>query len=250
MHLKRMADSKTKNPVILISDGSIAAFSIFNPNDWNGESKPIIASCAAQYSLLLFATSALAKTYEGANQVCQARMGDLSQQWRRAPWDLQRGSYFVEIPAVHLSIQAFLSTVKTLLDLLAQLLSSERLVHVKLHGFHKKGQSVGGEVLHALAHKKNPQRAEIAARVREYLTEQKAAWIDGAVSARDNLAHAVRGMPQVMWELEISNQGDSISCDRIVPPHIGDEPFEQYSHTTAAKVEMLSTTILQALRTA
>jgi hypothetical protein len=243
-----MDNPREWNPVIFAFEGTWAAHSIFNPNEWDEESKAIIASCSAQFSLLLFVCSTLSSASEGVQQVCERRMNELQHQWLRAKWNLHQCRYFVPVPPVHLSIQAFLVTIKTLLDLLAQLMSTERLVQTKLHGFHKKGRNVGGEVLHALKNKRNPVRGEVATDVRSYILEQKAIWIDNAVLARDYLTHPKRGITQVMWELEVAAENDSIRCDQIMPPHIGDSPFDQFVTTTAAQMEEFSTTILQKLR--
>lgn len=243
-----MEESQDWNPVILVAQESIAAFTIFNPNDWSQASKGIVASCAAQFALLNYANSALSKAQEGAAPICNERLAELQRQWRRSQWDLSRGRYFVEIPAVHLSIQSFLVTVKTLLDLLSQLLSTERIVHTKLHGFHKKGSVVGGEVLHALAKKRNPQQATAAENIRQQIIQSKAVWIDDAVVARDYLAHPVRGAPQVMWELEVRASDGGITCDRIVPPHVGDYPFDHYAKEILAAVDAFATGYLDNIR--
>ena len=242
------ADQKT--PAIFVFEGTTPAHSIFNPNEWSNDSKAVIASCSAQFALLLFASTALATAHEGVAQICAQRVAELQRQWRASRWDLQRLRYFVEVPSVHLSIQAFLVTVKTLLDLMAQLLSTERVVHTRLHGFHKKGRVVGGEVLYALAHKRNPLRGEAAARIREYLTEQKSVWIDEVVEARDCLAHPTRGAPQVMWELEVKAEDGSLACERIVPPHIGEQAFDRYAASVAGLCEVFATKILADVRTA
>ena len=243
-----MEDSRDSNPVILVARESIAAFTIFNPNDWSPESKGIVASCAAQFALLNYAKTALSKVEEGAAPICNERLAELQRQWRRSQWDISRGRYFVEIPAVHLSIQSFLVTVKTLLDLLSQLLSTERIVHTRLHGFHKKGSVVGGEVLHALAKKRNPQQVTAAENLRQQIIESKKVWIDDAVAARDYLAHPVRGAPQVMWELEVRVDRGGIVCDRIIPPHVRDYAFDRYTESTLGAMNDFATSFLANIR--
>jgi hypothetical protein len=56
--------------------------------------------------------------------------------------------YFAEIPEVHLFIQVFLNSVKAFLDLIVQLIYTEEIVYKNIHGFHKKGNDPGGEILH------------------------------------------------------------------------------------------------------
>lgn len=186
----------------------------------------------------------------GVEQFCAQKVAELQSQWRAGRWELPRGQYFVEIPPVHLSIQAFLVTAKTLLDFLAQLMSSERLIHVKLHGFHKKGRVVGGEVLHALMHKRNSVRGATATGIRDFIGEQKPVWIDEVVEARDFLAHPTRGTPQVMWELVVTETAGFIQCERVIPPHIGDLPFDKYAEFVVGQVELFAAGLLAKLRTA
>jgi len=158
----------------------------------------------------------------------EARVADLRHQWRLGHWDTSRFRYFAEVPAVHLSIQAFLVLGKNLLDLLSQLLSSQRIVHTLLHGFHKKGSVVGGVVLHALTRKRNPRQTSVAEAISEHINRHKATWIDRAVGARDLLTHPVRGTTtQLMCELQIRVDEDQIVCDHVVSPHVGDQPFDR-----------------------
>jgi hypothetical protein len=44
-------NSLPKTPIIIPHHTSVPAYSIFNPNEWVGDSKPVITSCAAQYNL-------------------------------------------------------------------------------------------------------------------------------------------------------------------------------------------------------
>ncbi len=244
-----MDHGEERVPAIFVFEGTTPAHSVFNPNQWGDESRAVIASCSAQFALLLFSITSLPLAHATVQQICEQRIGELQRQWRTSRWPVGGLRYFVEVPSAHLSIQAFLVTVKTLLDLMAQLLSTERVVHTKLHGFHKKGHVVGGEVLHALAHKRNPLRAEAAEKIRELLLEQKGVWIDQAVEARDYLGHPTRGAPQVMWELEMKLADNSLLCDRVVPPHVGHQSFDTYAANVVAACEALATTILAELRT-
>jgi len=49
-----MSEIENKTPIILLHKSSVPAFSVFNPNDWDGKSKQIIDLCAINYGLLLY----------------------------------------------------------------------------------------------------------------------------------------------------------------------------------------------------
>lgn len=237
-------------PTICVDRTAAPAHSLFNANEWSQQSKPIILSCAAQYGLLLHALESLSGVFRAGVQTCEARLRDLQLHWRTAPWELERARYLVEVPTVHLYVQAFLATVKTLLDLLAQLTSAQGLVLKKVHGFHKKGQCVGGELLEILTKKAAPGRQEAASELRRYLSEQKEIWIDELIRARDNMAHPQRGIYQVMWELELLVAGGELECRRVVAPHLNDQLFDEYARNTIGHVKLASANILRILRTA
>lgn len=237
-------------PTICVDRTAAQAHSLFNANEWSGESKPIILSCAAQYGLLLHALESLSGVFRNGVETCEARFGDLRLHWRTAPWELERGRYLVEVPTVHLYVQAFLATVKTLLDLLAQLTSTQGLAIKKVHGFHKKGQCIGGELLEILAMKAAPGREEAASELRRYLSEQKDIWIDELVRARDNMAHPQRGMYQVMWELGLVVAGGELKCRRVVAPHVNHQSFDEYARKTIGHVKLASANILRIVWTA
>jgi len=113
----------------------------------------------------------------------------LQGDWAKATWDLDRCDYLVEIPEFHLCVEAYLSTIKTLLDLLAQLVTTEGIVNKKVHGFHKKRSQVGGELLHVLEAKAYSAKKSIASQLHQQVQEHKAIWIDQVVQLRDNLVH-------------------------------------------------------------
>ena len=126
-------------------DGSTApAHSLFNANEWRKESKTLVTSCAAQFGLLLHTAACVRSEVARGARVCGSRFEDLKIQWSQAQWDVARVRYLVEVPQVHLHIQAFLAAGKTLLDLLAQLVSTEGLVATKVHGFHTASSSCRG----------------------------------------------------------------------------------------------------------
>jgi hypothetical protein len=234
-------------PTICVDQSTAPAHSLFNPNEWRRESKALVSSCAAQFGLLLYTVAHVREECARGARVCGLRFEDLRMQWRQAQWDVSRGRYLVEVPAVHLHIQAFLAVGKTLLDLLAQLVSTERLVTTKVHGFHKKGSVIGGELLYTLTNKASAGREAQAAELRAFLVQEKAAWIDCLVKARDDLAHPQRGMYQVLWDLELAASGHDLKCARTVLPCVGGLAFDLYIEKTMGAFEKMAATFLRLI---
>ncbi len=224
------------------------ALSIFNPNEWRGNSRSIIEACSAQHGLLLHIKEGLKNAMQIGASVCQAAFEEFKIQWKSASWNVNVGCYLVEVPPVHLYIHGFLSTSKALLDLVVQLASSEGLVNKSVHGFHKKGKRIGGEFLDILSKKAAPGREKAASALSCYLLEQKSAWIDKLVNARDDMAHPERGMRQIMWELELVASGADIRCVRMVPPFLGGFCFDKYIANTANDIETACIRILSLMR--
>lgn len=217
-----------RTPTICADRATWSAYSLFNPNEWRVESRAVVSSCAAQFGLLLHTVGCARNEIANGTRACELRLEDLRVQWQMGRWEIGRGRYLVEVPTVHLQVQAFLVTGKTLLDLLAQLASTEGLVIKKVHGFHKKGSAVGGELLHMLSNRASRGKENQASALRAFLESEKTVWIDNLVRARDDLAHPQRGMLQVMWEIQLAESGDGLRADCVVPPHIANLPFDKY----------------------
>ena len=234
-------------PTVCVDQSTAPAHSLFNPNEWRRESKALVSSCAAQFGLLLHTAAHVHQEGARGERVCELRFEDLRRQWCRGRWDASRGRYLVEVPTVHLHIQAFLTVGKTLLDLLAQLVGTEGLVTTKVHGFHKKGPVIGGELLYTLTKNASAGREAQAAELRAFLVQEKAAWIDCLVKARDDLAHPQRGMYQVLWELELAESGPDLKCARIVPPSVGGLAFGQYVEKAMGAFETMAANFLRLI---
>ena len=73
------ADDRT--PAIFVFEGTTAAHSIFNPNEWSNDSKAVIASGSAQFALLLFASTALPKAHAGVAQICAQRVAEVQPSY-------------------------------------------------------------------------------------------------------------------------------------------------------------------------
>jgi hypothetical protein len=239
-----------KIPVIVLDNTSKTAYMIFNSNDWDGNSKAIISSCAAQFSLLEYQATKLQSLVHRSRKICELRFKELHDQWEKSPWDVKKCDYLVEIPEFHLNIQAYLATIKALLDLTAQLISAKGIVNKTVHGFHKKGTRVGGELLQILNTKAKPEKADTASKLIKLIDEQKTIWIDRAVEVRDILIHPEEGLLQIMFRLEISVKKGELKLLKIKQPSLASQPFAEYAQITFMQVENFSKAFLKIIKAA
>jgi hypothetical protein len=194
-------------------------------------------------------TSEAAHALERGEAVCKLRLQELQKQWRTHPWRLDRSQYLVEVPTVHVLVQAYLSSAKTLLDFLAQLTTTEGVVGKVVHGFHKKGDDPGGELLGILKTRAAPGRRDQAERLRAYLAEQKDVWIDDLVDARDFLAHPKRGMAQIYWGIDLVEMEGALSAKEWSPPRITGQPFHEYLTSQTDTIGAFAKEYVQLVRT-
>ena len=181
-------------PVVCADKSVIAGSEIFNPNSWTGASKGIIQSCWTEYSVLDHCVGQIAGMCRDANCLCQNQIKSIQEQWNTKRFDLGKVVIYCQQPDLHLRIEAFFSGIKTLLDLIVQLLTSEEVVSVVVDGFHRAQDVYGGKVLNALTNNASNDRKEIAAKAAALISQHKEAWIDHAVFARNQLIHPKKGM--------------------------------------------------------
>lgn len=144
-------------------------------------------------------------------------------------FDLGKVVIYGQQPDLHMRIEAFFSGVKTLLDLIVQLLSSEKVVGGGIDGFHRAQDIYGGKVLNVLARNALSDRKDTAARATELINLHKASWIDQAVLARDQLIHPRRGMHQVMFQIEFTEKDGKLVDKKVIPPQIDSVPIDRYA---------------------
>ena len=243
--MKEKPSSIYKTPAILIDPASVQAFHIFNPNDWSGLSKAIVSSCAAQHGLLNYSVNKLNVLFGNAEKICLPKIIELKDQWKTSRWPIDLCNYFAEVPEVHLFIQVYLNSIKAFLDLIVQLISTEKIVYKKIHGFHKKGKDPGGELLHTIKNKANIKK--IADSLLELIVRQKERWIDDAVNARDSLVHPEKGLIQVMFQLEIEAKNSEIELTGIRKPSIGTTDFNQWAGETLENLSAFSESFISIL---
>jgi hypothetical protein len=239
-----------KIPTIMLDNTSKSAYAIFNPNDWIDNSKPIIVSSAAQYSLLEYQATKLPSLAQYSRKICELRFNEIQDQWEKSPWDINKGDYLIEVPEYHLNIQAYLATIKIFLDLIVQLISSEGIVNATVDGFHRKGEVIGGKLLKILENNAKQEKSDAARKLIKFIIEQKNSWIDQAVNVRDLLVHPDEGMAQVMFRLEIVHKNEKLKLHRVWQPSLAGLQFDQYAQITLMQVEYFSKNILEIIQAA
>ena len=121
-------------PVICLAPDSASAFDTFKPNDWSGQSRAIVNSCAATAGVMRHNVRKIRELCASGKEVCRLRFGDLA-----ASSVLGRVRIFVQVPELHSAIVCFLVSAKTVLDFLTQLTCAQGVVNARLDGFHGQG---------------------------------------------------------------------------------------------------------------
>lgn len=242
-----MNNTEAKIPTILMHRSSAPAYSIFNPNDWSNKNKQIIELCAINYGLLTFTSETIKDVFASANVLCASSFKNLVSQWEMARWELSKCIYFVDVPQLHLSILSFLSSVKTFLDVLVQIIGTEGIVSSEIHGFHKKGKSVGGQLLQMLNNNARTANKDKARSLHKLIVKHKSLWIDDVVNNRDLLIHP-EGFLKIMFSLAVSEKDGHLSLDKILTPSLGNVTFDKYAHNTLSYVDIFSKDVLDCLR--
>ena len=228
-----MSKIENKTPVILLHKSSVPAFSVFNPNDWYNKSKPIIDLCAINYGLLLYTSKIINNIFENAHILCTPSLNNLRAQWEKAKWELTNCNYFVDVPQkkLHLSIHSFLSSVKTFLDVVVQLIGTEGLVSAKIRGFNKEGNIIGGRLLKILENNATKSNKHEAKTLHDLIVKHKELWIDDVVKNRDLLVHP-EGFSKIMFVFVLSEKNGNLNLDEILKPSFGNVVFDKYALDT------------------
>ncbi len=243
-------NDKDRVPVVCVDRSAVAAFSLFNPNDWTGQSRGVVQSCATELSVLRYSVARIDRLCADAKDACRHHFEALNGQWQISPWDLGRSIYFGQVPELHVLIESFFAGLKSLLDLDSQLLTTERIAGVALDGFHRTKDVYGGTVINALDNNVRNGKEVIAATVKALIMKHKAAWIDAAIASRDMLVHPVRGAQQLMFEIRVENSGESLDYLGAVPPHVSEVPIGSYTSARIEDVYQFSAELLKTLREA
>jgi len=232
--------NKQKIPAICLHPASVPSFEVFNLNEWQGRSKGIVQSCSTEYAVLLYGCTRLSEACREAKTLCQPHFETLNQYWQDQPWDLSKVEHYCEVPAVHLSIEGFFSSIKSLLDLLVQLLSSEHIVNAQVNGFHKQGGVIGGRVLNALERNVSPGKKPMAEELKVLVLKNKEEWIDEATGLRHQLLHPTQGVQQVMFKMEIADHDGQLQYHSAIPPAINGERIDNYGAWMRDRIKRFS----------
>ena len=128
-------------PTIHLHRTSVGSYKIFNPNNWNNkQSKAIIDSCASEHSTLRYAIVRLDALCKNISPLWKPSFENLQKMWAQSRWRNHLLVHLVQVPELHVLIEFFLSGVKTLLDLIVQLVRSEQVINADVHGYHEEGR--------------------------------------------------------------------------------------------------------------
>jgi len=235
-------------PVICAAPSTVVGAEIFNPNSWPTDSKGIVHSCLAEFSVLHHCVGQILAKCKEPERLCQPQIATLQEQWAAAKFDLGKVVLFGEQPDLHMRIEAFFSLVKSLLDLMVQLLSSEKIVTASIHGFHRVQNVYGGSVLNALQNNAPNDRKELARKIEALLNEHKDKWIDQVIGARDQLIHPKRGMLQLMFQFDCAEKDGKLVCTQISPPAIGSTPIDRYAQRTLEQARTFASAFVALLQ--
>ena len=216
-------------PVICVDHSGVVGTEIFNINFWAADSKGIIQSCGTEYSMLHHCVSQIIDMCAQGERLCEKHIQTLQEQWSKAKFDLGKVIIYGQQPDLHIRIEAFFSGVKSLLDLLVQLLSSEKIVSAAIHGFHRANNVYGGRVINALRNNASRDHKALATQLAALISEHKGVWIDRAIDARDQLIHPKEGMHQLMFQLDFVEVEGKLACARVKPPNIDSVPIDKYA---------------------
>ncbi len=242
-----VSEPASRTPIVCVDECAVAAAVLFDPNPWSGNTKGLIQSCWSEYSVLHHCTSQIVATCKESKSLCARHITKVENQWTEKKFDLEKVIIFGQEPDLHLLIEAFFSGVKSLLDLLVQLLSSGGIVNTKIDGFHRNKDIYGGTVLNALENNVPTAKKDAAAKFRVLISANKTKWIDQAISARDLLVHPEKGMFQLMFMLEFIERNGKLVCVEAHPPAIGGERIDQYAQHVLEDVDRFTSEFIRLL---
>lgn len=235
-------------PVICVDPSTVIGTEIFNSNSWSADSKGLVDSCLAEFSVLHHCIGQIVAMCKEPERLCQGQIATFQQQWAIAKFDLGKVILLGEQPDLHMRIEAFFSGVKSLLDLIVQLLSTEKIVAATIHGFHRDQNVYGGSVLKTLQNNTPKNKREVASKIEALLTEHKNKWIDQVITARNLLIHPKGGMSQLMLHFDCEEKDGRLVCTRITPPIIDSMPIDQYAQHTFEQARIFASAFVALLQ--
>jgi len=234
-------------PIICVDPSTVACAEVFNPNAWEGSSKGVIQSCWSEYSVLYHCVRQLSEMCESGDKICANNVTTIQGQWKQSKFDLNKVECFGQQPDLHIRIEAFFSGIKSLLDLIVQLLTTEKIVAAPISGFHRDGDVYGGRVLKTIRNNGTKERKDIATKIDALVCEHKKKWIDRVIAARDQLVHPAKGMHQLMFHLEFAEKHGSLIFVRAHPPHIESTPIHKFAGEVLEQTTVFCSALLKLL---
>ncbi|TAK52593.1 MAG: hypothetical protein EPO27_00875 [Betaproteobacteria bacterium] len=234
-------------PVICVDPSTVVGAELFNPNAWEGGSKGVIQSCWSEYAVLHYCVHQLSEMCEGGDKICANNIATIQDQWKQSKFDLNRVACLGQQPDLHIRIEAFFSGVKSLLDLIVQILSTDRVVAAAIDGFHRDGDVYGGRVLKALRNNATKEKKAVAEKIDALISEHKKKWIDRVIAARDQLVHPAKGMHQLMFYLEFTEEHGALIFVRAHPPHIESTPIHKFAGDILDQTTVFCSNLLKLL---
>lgn len=220
------------------------AHKLFEFNKWQADSKSVTQSCITQYGLINYTVISLDKVFNDLDNICQKRLLEYPFNLKEDKWDFARCAFFIENPIIHLYTQAFLAEVKTFLDLVIQLVCTEKVVSAGLNGFHEKGE----RVLNVLTNNVVSGRNRSASRLIKLITDHKGIWIDQFIDFRDGLIHLPRGMMQIMVSVELEDINSKVSIKSVTRPSVNGMNFNDFAHLILNKLDLFTKEMISILK--
>lgn len=233
---------------ICVDPSAVSSYYVFNTNDWQGASREIVQSCTAEYSALQYAVDRIAVACSNSTERCQAHFETLQRSIDNPSEIVPKIVVYGQVSEVHVLIQAFFSGMKSLLDLIVQLISSENIVGPHVRGFNRDGDIYGGRVLNRLSNNVVSGRTEVAQQLFDLISEHKETWIDEVIVSRDLLIHPTKGAFLVMFPMELAVVDGELVYKGAVPPSVGDEPIDRYTAKRLANIKEFSVAFLGAIQ--
>jgi hypothetical protein len=131
---------------------------------------------------------------------------------------------------------------------MVQLLATENIVSAGVHGFHRTNDVYGGKVIKALQNNAVKDHKELAKNIEEFIVRHKNQWIDQVVRARDDLIHPKKGMFQLMFQMDFTENNGDLVCTQVKSPSIDSTPIDQYATRTLQQVTEFATAFIAHLQ--
>ncbi len=238
----------TRIPIICVDQSTWESTKVFNPNSWSGDSKGIAQSCWVELSVLRHCIVQIHALCTDRKTQCSSQIANIQKQYKSAQFPIEKSIVFAEKPELHMRIEAFFSGVKSLLDLMVQLLTTENIVSVAVHGFHRTKNVYGGSVINALQNNATKNHKELAKNIEKLIAQHKNQWIDQVVRARDDLIHPRKGMFQLMFQMDFEENNGDLICTQVKSPTVNSAPIDQYTARTLQQITEFATAFIVLLQ--